>query len=765
MRTVWSWLLSSRTSAPTSAHVRLFAGILLLGSVACGGSGPTLGPTPSPTLTPTPTPVPHAATTFYVAPNGNDSGPGTLAHPFATMRFAAGQLTAGAVLYVRAGHYREIVTVPRSGTASAPITIEAYPGECPTLVGATLLSGPWTQHSGSIYKAAWPTQPSQVFSDGHLLNEARWPNTAVEDFSGMKYAVADAGSETSITHADLPPVDLTGAWVHVISGEAWIAFSRQVSSHDRASGRLSWVTPIDTLPLVPRRGNHFYVFGKLELLDSPGEWYWDPGEQVLYVWTPDGASPEGRVEAGSAPAVLSLDGQSYVTVKGLSIRGGWVSLQGSSSCTIQDCHLWAPNWSRTTDGYSTWPPLGGVDISGDNNLVSGGSVRQAGRSGIQVSGNLNTVSQVTIEDSGWNRAVDSGVYAAGSEQTLVENCTLRRTNGGGISLGPRSKALSNLVEDACLFTEDCGNIASWQMDGAGAEVAGNVLRGNKARWGAAIYLDYGSHGFNMHDNLIEHILWGGLNITGINTIENNTVRDFQHQGIAFVPLPGHEGDDWSAGRVAHNQITEAFPLFVQLSQPISMIPGYARYGAYTTLAPQPGPRRVELDWTDFAQPGWQTQAVPLDLSRVDSIDFGADATGVSFNYTIANLRLLPIGASADIGAVPVAGTSWTATYASPSTCSLAAFGPVTWSVSGTHAYGGSNSLTAPLPASLTNLAAYRGLAFDLSGTATRKYNHQGYQDVDNGAEPAAGRGARLPAVVGADPSGAWPACHVNPTAR
>jgi hypothetical protein len=655
--------------------------------------------------------------------------------------------------------------VPRSGTASAPISIEAYPGECPTLIGATLVSGPWTPHSGAIYKAAWSAQPTQVFADGHLLNEARWPNTAVEDFAGTTYARADAGSSTTITYAGFPSLDLTGAWVHIMSGEAWVAYSRQVTSHDRASGKLSWATPVDTVPLVPRRGNHFYVFGKLELLDSPGEWWWDPAAQVLYVWTPDGASPEGRVEAGSAPAALTLNGLSYVTVKGLSVRGGWLSLQSSNYCTIQNCHLWAPNWTRTANGYLPWPPLGGVDVSGNGNLVQGGSVRLAGRSGIHVDGNLNTVRQVTIEDSAWNWTNDCGIYLTGADQTVIESCTIRRTAAGGMSLTPRSRALSNLVEDSCLFNEDCGNIGAWNTDGAGAEIAGNVIRGNQARWGAGIYLDYGSRNFNLHDNLIEHILWGGMNITGVNTIENNTILDFQHQGITFVPLPGAERDDWSAGRVAHNQIAEAYPVSVQLAQPAYLVPDYASYEAYTTLAPQPGPRRVELDWSDFAQPGWSQQRVPMNLSRVDGINFVIDTTGAAFNYTISNLRLLPVGGTGDLGAVPATGTSWTAACGSPSTCSVAAIGPVTWGLSGSHAYGGSNRLTAPMPAGLTDLTAYRGLAFDLAGTASRKYNHQGYQDVDNGPEAAAGRGASLPAVVGADPSGAWPACHSNARSR
>ena len=68
---------------------------------------------------------------------------------------------------------------------------------------------------------------------------------------------------------------------------------------------------------------------------------------------------------------------------------------------------------------------------------------------------------------------------------------------------------------------------------------------------------------------------------------------------------------------------------------------------------------------------------------------------------------------------------------------------------------GQNVLTAPLQSSLTDLTAYRGLAFELAGAGSRSYNFQGYQDVDNGPDPASGRGATLPAAVGADSAGAW----------
>jgi uncharacterized protein (TIGR03437 family) len=702
----------------------------------------------------------NAGASYFVAPSGSDASPGTQGQPFATIQAAVNRLKPGDVLYVGGGEYHEAVTVNVSGTAAAPITIQAYPGECPILIGAKPVSGPWTLYSGAIYKTPWPSQPQQVFADGRMLNEARWPNTPIEDFANQVNARADAGTQTSVTYSGLPQVDLTGAWVKIVAGQAWVGYTRQVASHDRVSGTLSFIQPINAMSeLIPRRNNLFYVFGKLNLLDSPGEWFWDPVERSLYVWTQDGGPPAGRVEAGTASPVLDLSGQTYVTVKGLSARGGWFNLNNSAYCTVEDFHLWAPTWIRIVDGYALWPEimyLGGVDVSGAGNLVQRGSVSLSGRSGIHLAGTGNTVREVTVEDQGWNWTNNVAIDLTGADQALVENCTVQRTSAAGMFLTVRSRTLNNLIESTCLFMEDCGNVDSWGTDGQGAEVAYNIFRGNHARWGAGIYLDAGSKNFYVHDNLVQDVLWNGMNVTDINVIENNTFIDAQHQSINFVPPVDQVGADWSAGVVAHNQLANPVPLFVYLGQPISLIPDYG-YGAYTTLAP--GPRRVELDWTQFAQPGWSQQQVPMDLSQATSISFTIDVPINAFSYSIGGLRLLPAGGSGDAGAVPVAGATWTASCNSGSTCAPTDSGPVSWGIAGISVFNGQNFLTAALPAALTDLRAYRGLAFDLvAESASRTYNFQGYQDVDNGLDAAPGRGARLPASVGANPSSAVATC-------
>jgi len=695
----------------------------------------------------------HVPTTYYVSPSGSDSAAGTLEQPFATVQHGVNQLLAGDTLILRAGNYHESVTVASSGTASAPITLAAYSGETPTLIGSQPVTGPWTLSSGSIYSAPWPSQPLQVFSDGHLLNEARWPNSPIESLAGMTYSIADAGDSTSLTKAGLPPVDLTGAWLRVMAGEAWVGYERQIVTDDQATGKLTWSEPVNQLSeLIPRRGNKFIVFGKLNLLDAPGEWYWDPNAQMLYVWTQDGASPAGRIEAGVAPAVLNLSGQSYVTVNGLQARGGWFNLQNSTSCAIKNFLLYAPNWIRGYDGYNVNPQFyGGIEVSGSGNLIDGGLIEFAGRASIYLAGSGNTVRQVTIQDSGMTWSNDAGIVASDGTQNLIQNNTIQRTSLAGATLGSQLKVFNNLITTPCLFMEDCGNLNAWSPDDQGTEIAYNILQNNQVRWGAAIYLDAGSHNFYLHDNLAQQILWSGANITSTDTIENNTFLDVQHQGINFVPGANVIGADWSAGIAAHNQVGEPFPIEVGLAQPTSIIPDYAYYFAYVALAPSPGPRRVEVDFSQMVQPAWSQNQLPMDLSQVWAIEFTLDPIVNNFSYTVSNLRMLPAGAIGDTGAVAVNGGNWTVNCNGGSTCALTNADPTTWGETGSSVFDGQNVLNAPLQSSLNDLTAYRGLAFELAGSASRTYNFQGYQDVDNGPAAEPGRGATLPANIGATP--------------
>jgi len=77
----------------------------------------------------------QAGATYYVSTTGNDSNPGTIGSPWLTIQHAANSVSAGATVYVFGGVYHESVNFPASGTASAPITFQSYPGQTAVIDG------------------------------------------------------------------------------------------------------------------------------------------------------------------------------------------------------------------------------------------------------------------------------------------------------------------------------------------------------------------------------------------------------------------------------------------------------------------------------------------------------------------------------------------------------------------------------------------------------------------------------------------------------
>jgi hypothetical protein len=74
--------------------------------------------------------------TRYVAPDGDDADPGTELEPWATWQAGAERAQPGDTVCFRGGVYRtDGVRLARSGTAEAPITYAAYPGETPVIDG------------------------------------------------------------------------------------------------------------------------------------------------------------------------------------------------------------------------------------------------------------------------------------------------------------------------------------------------------------------------------------------------------------------------------------------------------------------------------------------------------------------------------------------------------------------------------------------------------------------------------------------------------
>jgi Right handed beta helix region len=92
--------------------------------------------------------APSTGAALYVAPDGLDSNPGTLALPFQTVAQGLSVLEPGQKLFLRAGTYAEWVKLERSGTAADPISVRSYPGESVQMTGRLKITASYVRVSG-----------------------------------------------------------------------------------------------------------------------------------------------------------------------------------------------------------------------------------------------------------------------------------------------------------------------------------------------------------------------------------------------------------------------------------------------------------------------------------------------------------------------------------------------------------------------------------------------------------------------------------------
>jgi len=97
--------------------------------------------------------IPLQAATLYVAPDGDDTQPGTREEPLKTISAAAEIAMPGDVVYVLEGVYRERVAPPRSGKPGKPITYRGEPGKRVFVKGSEVWEPDWKVHGQGVFSA------------------------------------------------------------------------------------------------------------------------------------------------------------------------------------------------------------------------------------------------------------------------------------------------------------------------------------------------------------------------------------------------------------------------------------------------------------------------------------------------------------------------------------------------------------------------------------------------------------------------------------
>lgn len=448
-----------------------------------------------------------------------------MAQPFATIQRAADIARPGDTIFVRGGTYRETVTPAHSGTALAPIVFEPYDGESVTLSGTDPVGG-WSAYQGSMFQGTQPWDlgagSNQLFVDGAMVNEARWPagggdlfHPATATADTITSSVSPGGpfggtATATITSAALtqPAGAFVGATIHIAPGQGWVWQTGTVI--DSQVGQLTYqYTQLNSDYQIPRNGNRFYLTGQLQMLDSPGEWFRDPTSGTLYLWTPQGDNPVAHdVEAKHRLYAFDLSGLSYITIRGFNLFAASIDTSASSH-DITLGNLTAQYVSQATIDPNPFadklgPPTTGIMLAGTNIVLRDSTIAFSSGNGVALAGSSDTVQNCFIHDIGYSGGDAAAVLIQGDNNRVLYN-TIWNTGRNGITdyFSASDRIANNVVHDFGLMTSDAGGIYTWETAGAGTEISyNNVFSSHASGFGnTAIFLDKGGDNFLVHHNL------------------------------------------------------------------------------------------------------------------------------------------------------------------------------------------------------------------------------------------------------------------------
>ncbi|HZK81398.1 MAG TPA: right-handed parallel beta-helix repeat-containing protein [Humisphaera sp.] len=456
------------------------------------------------------------STTWFVATNGVDTNPGTIGSPFRTIQHAANKAGAGDTVDVRAGTYREDVTVPNSGTASAPIVFQPYNGESVTIDGANPIAG-WTSVGGSLYTASMPTNlgsgNNQVFVDGLMMNEARWPNTS---FNLSHPTFATVGSTTGVTStsATIHDSHLTqaksfwvGATLHIGAGQDWVFQTGTVTASGPGYVTFSY-TEHNAQYQAPSAGNHYSLSGVQGALDSAGEWYRSSSGK-LYLRTPKSDNPAGHlVEAKARLYGFDLSNASYIRVQGFHFFACTVNTGVNSTDDVFNyiTGRYLSQFSIDVNGFQDTTP-NGIILRGTGDVLENSVIADTAGDGVWATGNHVSVTNNLIHDVDYSAFDAAAIKIGGYEDSINYNTCYNCGRDGMLYTGNRDTITHNTVYDYGLQTTDLGGFYTSGYSGNGTVIAYNDFHDGYTGGygGVGIMFDRSTNGFIVDHNIVYHV--------------------------------------------------------------------------------------------------------------------------------------------------------------------------------------------------------------------------------------------------------------------
>ncbi len=306
---------------------------------------------------------------YYLSPTGNDSNPGTLAKPFASVQRAQQAVRQKQCpVFLRGGNYylpeTLIFTAQDSGTKNMPVVFQNYKNEKPVISGGVRLENlNWRPYTKGIFQTKVPDdlETEEIFVNGERKILARYPNfdPTAKYFDGF---AADAIATNRTTRWANP----ASGFFHAMHPSLWGDFTWRITGKNtNGEVQLEGGWQNNRGGAVHKKIR--FVENIFEELDAPGEWFLNPKTHTLYFYPPAGLDLKtATVEATRLRSLVEFRGDEthpvkFVTLRGITFRhaartvmetreplvrsdwaiyrGGAIFFNGAEDCSLEDSFI------------------------------------------------------------------------------------------------------------------------------------------------------------------------------------------------------------------------------------------------------------------------------------------------------------------------------------------------------------------------------------------------------------------------------------------
>eukprot|EP00039_Didymoeca_costata_P024314 m.10005 g.10005 ORF g.10005 m.10005 type:complete len:696 (+) comp4179_c0_seq1:2-2089(+) len=323
---------------------------------------------------------------------------------------------------VHAGIYTETVKLYTGHEDNTGKRILRGVGNQTKMSGVDVLdtSAGWANNS-CIYRTKIPSVyngTQQLFYNQKMMVYARYPNVDIQQYPLIEldrsaWQQTNEGSvyghivDRGLANANF---SWNGALATLNVAHQFFTWTRPVANHTVGSTSFDYQKNLPGLASYSNNPNaskwsqnQFFLSGKLEALDAPGEWFIDDASNMLYFRTPDCEAPaNGSIAVKAREILIDSSNAVSVSISNMQLFGGALQMANCSACSISNVDLVYPTYNREIPEMEVPShPSVSCQISGSHIAIEDVSLSYTNNQGLDINGFDINATNVLVQYTGW----------------------------------------------------------------------------------------------------------------------------------------------------------------------------------------------------------------------------------------------------------------------------------------------------------------------------------------------------------------------------